>query len=144
MKPEHMLILDQNQANNSCPQISHPTYRWQQCISLLNKAIEQLEKIPLEDVGYLEIQTLLATYEAKLGEMRIRQQEEEYSQQAYESAQNMITNLPKSIDQYNRERTAREILTIINKLEKVKPQTTVYQDSLTMISFAKKKLKQLQ
>ena len=76
--------------------------------------------------------------------MRIRQQEEKYSQQAYESAQNMISNLPKSVDRYNRDRTAKEILTIINKLEKVKPQTTVYQNSLTMISLAQKKLKQLQ
>ena len=132
------------QANNSCPKISHSTHRWQQCISLLTKAIEQLKKIPLEDVGYLETQTLLATYEAELGEMRIRQQEEKYSQQAYESAQNMISNLPKSVDRYNRDRTAKEILTIINKLEKVKPQTTVYQNSLTMISLAQKKLKQLQ
>ena len=87
---------------------------------------------------------MLATYEAELGEITIRQQEELLSQQAYESAQNMITNLPKSVDRYNRDRTAQQVLTIINKLEKVQPQTTVYQESLTLISFAEKKLKQLQ
>lgn len=132
------------QADNTCSQAHHSTQRWQQCINLLDKAISRLEQIPLEDAGYQEAQTLLATYEGKLGEMRIRQQEEEDSQQAYKSAQNMIINLPKSIDQYNRDRTAQEILTIINKLETVKPQTTVYQDSLTMISLAEKKFKQLQ
>ena len=131
-------------ANHSCSQTYHTVKRWQECINLLSKATYTLEKIPLEDVGYLEAQTLLAAYEAELGEMRIRQQEEEYSQKAYEFAQSMIINLPKSVDQYNRDRTAEEILTIINKLETVKPQTTVYQDSLTMISFAEKKIKQLQ
>lgn len=130
--------------NSTCSQTSHSTQRWQQCINLLEKASNTLEKVPLEDAGYLEAQTLLATYEAELGEMRIRQQEEKDSARAYESAQNMITNLPKSVDKYNRDRTAKEILSIINKLEKVRSQTTVYQDSLAMIGFAKKKLKQLQ
>ena len=130
-------------AHNSCPDSSHSVSRWQQCAKLLGKAIAILENVPLEDAGYLKTQTLLATYEAELGEMSIRQQEEELSQQAYESAQNMITNLPKSIHEYNRDRTAKEILSIINKLEKVKPQTTVYQKSLTMMNFAEKKLKQL-
>jgi hypothetical protein len=51
--------------------------------------------ISREDAGYLETQTLLATYEAKLGEISICQQEEELSQQAYESAQEMIANLPQ-------------------------------------------------
>ena len=132
-----------NQADNSCPNSAHSTSRWQQCANLLIKAIALLEKVPLEDPGYLESQTLLATYEAKLGEILIRQQEESSSQQAYESAQNMITNLPKSVDKYNRDRTAREILMIINKLEKVKPQTTVYQEAQTLMRFAEKKLKQL-
>lgn len=130
--------------NSTCSQTSHSTQRWQQCINLLEKASNTLNKVPLEDAGYLEAQTLVATYEAELGEMRIRQQEEKDSARAYESAQNMITNLPKSVDQYNRDRTAKEILSIINKLEKVRPQTTVHQDSLAMIGFAKKKLKQLQ
>ena len=52
-------------------------------------------------------------------------------------------NHSKSVDQYNRDRTAREILTIINKLEKVKPQTTVHYDAVEMIGFANKKLDQL-
>ena len=134
----------QVKANNTCSKTYHPVQRWQECINLLNTATHKLEKIPLEDAGYLEAQSLLAAFEAELGEMRIRQQEEEYSQRAYESAQNMIVNLPKSVDQDNRDRTTREILTIINKLKKVQPQTTVYQDSLTMISFAENKLQQLQ
>ena len=132
-----------NQANTICSQTSHSSQRWQQCINLLDKAIARLERVPLEDTGYLEAQTLLASYEAELGEMRIRQQEEESSQKAYESAQNAISNLPKSVNSHNRDRTAKEILTIINQLEKVEPKTTVYQDSLTMINFADKKLRQL-
>ncbi len=130
-------------ANSSCPDSAHSVSRWQQCVSLLGKAIAMLDKVPLEDAGYLSAQTMLAAYEAELGEMRIRQQEESSSQQAYDSAQNMIANLPKSIDKYNRDRTAKDILTIINQLEKVKSQTTPYEDSVTMIDFARNKLKQL-
>lgn len=99
--------------------------------------------MPLEDASYLETQTLLANYEAELGEMRIRQQEEQESEQAYNLAQRMITNLPKSIAPHNRDRTARDILTIINQLEKVKSQTTVYDDAVAMMDFANQKLKQL-
>lgn len=69
---------------------------------------------------------------------------DQYSRRVYESAQNMIASLPKSVDRYNREQTANKILAIINQLEKVKSSTTVYQDSLTMMNFAEKKLKQLQ
>ena len=53
---------------------------WQQCANLLNKAIAMLNKVPLEDAGYLETQTLLATYEAELGKINIRRQEELQSQ----------------------------------------------------------------
>lgn len=132
----------QAQASKSCPDSFYPVSRWQQCANLLSKAIAILEKVQLEDAGYLKTQTLLATYEAQLGEISIRQQEEEVSQQAYESAQEMIANLPQSVDQDNRDQTARDILAIINQLEKVKSQTTVYQNSLTMIALAENKLKQ--
>lgn len=130
-------------ATNSCSYSSNSVNRWQECISLMRQAISMLDNVPLEDAGYLETQTLLANYEAELGEMRIRQLEEQESQQAYDLAQQMITNLPKSVDRLNRDRTARDILTIINNLEKVKPQTTVYADATSMINFANKKLEQL-
>ena len=130
-------------ATNSCSDSPNSVNRWQECINLMRKAISMLNKVPLKDAGYLETQTLLANYEAELGEMRIRQLEEQESQRAYDIAQQMITNLPKSVDRLNRDRTARDILTIINKLEKVKPRTTVYADAQSMINFANKKLKQL-
>ena len=130
-------------ATNNC---SHPPYaanRWQECIKLLGRAVSTLEKVPLEDAGYLEVQTLLADYETKLGEMRIRLQEEKESKQAYNSARRAIANLPKSVDRSNRDRTAREISIIVNLLEEVKPQTTVYADATSMMNFANRKLKQL-
>lgn len=130
-------------ATNRCSGLAYSTNYWLECIKLINKAIANLEKVPLEDAGYLAAQTLLAGYESDLGEMRIRHQQEESSQRAYESAQQAIANLPKSIDQYNRDRTAKEILIIINKLERVKPQTTVYPEARSTIDFANKKLKQL-
>ena len=130
-------------ATDRCSGLAYSANHWQECIKLIDRAIAILEKVPLEDAGYLETQTLLADYETELGEMRIRQHEEVESQQAYNSAQQAIANLPKSIDRDNRDRTAREILTIINQLEKVKPQTTVYPQALSTMNFANKKLEQL-
>ena len=130
-------------ATDRCSGLAHSANYWLECIKLMNRAIANLEKVPLEDAGYLAAQTLLAGYESDLGEMRIRYQQEESSQKAYESAQQAIANLPKSIDQYNRDRIAREILMIINQLERVKPQTTVYPEARSMMNFANKKLKQL-
>ena len=132
-----------SKAAAGCASPPHSVNRWQECANLLNRAIEILEKVSLEDDGYLETQTLLATYEAELSEIRIRQQSESSSQRAYDLAQRAIADLPKSIDEHNRDRTARNILTIINQLEKVKPNTTVYNDAVITIEFANKKLKQL-
>ena len=127
----------------SCNYSSNSASRWQECANLLSKAIFILQKVLIEDPGYLETQSLLASYEAELSEIHIRLQEEFSSEKAYDFAQQMIINLPKSIDQYNREQTARDILSIINQLEKVKSGTTVYDDAVTMINFANQKLKQL-
>ena len=54
-----------------------------------------------------------------------------------------IAHLPKSVDRSNRDRAAKEISVIINFLEEVKPQTTVYADAASMMNFANRKLKQL-
>ena len=132
-----------NKAMSSCAYPPHSANRWQECINLLGRAVKMLGKVTLEDDGFLETQTLQATYEAELGEMRIRQQEEASSQTAYNSAQQMITDLPKSVNEYNRDRVAKDILRIIDRLEKVKPQTTIHADAIIMTNFANKKLQQL-
>ncbi len=131
------------QAKTTCPDAAHPANRWQACADLLGKATAILEQVPQEDPGYVESQKLLAVYDTELKEFGIRQQDEEQSVQAYQSAQNLITNLPKTVDESNRDATANNILTIINKLEQVKPQTTVYEDARNMINSAENKKKQL-
>ncbi|BAZ44165.1 hypothetical protein NIES4102_11710 [Chondrocystis sp. NIES-4102] len=131
------------QATNSCTNTVNPNNLWQECINLLNKAIAILNQVSLDDSGYLETQTLLANYEAKLGQMRIFQQQEQESQQAYELAQSMIANLPNTVDSSQRNTTTQAILNIINQLEKVHQQTTVYQDALALKNLADKKLQQL-
>ncbi len=59
------------------------------------------------------------------------------------SAQLMIANLPKSVNQHNRDLMGREILKIINQLEKVKSQISVHADAMIMMNFAHQKLNQL-
>ena len=51
------------QASNICDNPPHSSSRWQQCANLLSKAIAVLNRVPLENAGYLETQTLLASYE---------------------------------------------------------------------------------
>ncbi|MEL7409665.1 MAG: hypothetical protein AAFN00_22455, partial [Cyanobacteria bacterium J06558_2] len=72
------------QGTSSCGTMPQSSVRWQECIKLLQRGINILERVPLEDAGYLESQTLLAQYEGELGEMRIRYEEERASQQAYD------------------------------------------------------------
>ena len=133
-----------SQTSTSCPaNTPQSTAQWEECANLLGKATSLLGKVPANDPGYVESQNLLATYETQLGQIRIRKQEEESSQKAYKNAQDMIANLPQSVNESNRDSTSNQILAIINQLGQVKPQTTVYEDAQSMINFAENKKKEL-
>ncbi len=133
-----------SKAISSCENPPHSVNRWQQCANLWQDAIKGLQRVPLEDPGYIDAQGLLATYKTNLGEVKIRQQAEADSVKAFEYAQSQIVNLPKQVNNSNRETAARQILQIIIKLNKVQPGTTVYQQAQQLIVFAEKKLQEIE
>ena len=47
------------------------------------------------------------------------------------------------VDRFNRDRTVKEILMIVNLLEEVKLHTTVYADAASIMNFVNRKLRQL-
>lgn len=132
-----------DKAISSCKNTSHSVEQWQQCSSLWQKAINRLERIPLEDPGFSKAQSLLAEYETNLGNTKIRQQKEANSVRAYEFARSQIVNLPKQVDSYNREGVIRQIQQIIVQLERVQAGTTVYQQATDLMILAENKLKQI-
>lgn len=132
-----------SQAIASCENSPLSEYVWQKCIDLWKESISRLKKVPLEDPGYLSAQSLLASYQTKLGEAQTSKRIEIDSVRAFESAQSQIINLPSTIDQSNQARTARQIRSIIFQLEKVNPKTTVYEQSKYLMNSAEQKLKEV-
>ena len=108
-----------------CQNPPHSEKRWQQCANLWQEAISRLDRVPLEDPGYLKAQSLIANYQSDLGEIEIRQQAEVNSVRAFEFAYSQIVELPKQVNGYNRDRVIRQIQQIIIQLEKVSSGTTV-------------------
>ena len=132
-----------SKATSSCNNPPHRVERWQQCADLWRQAISRLERVPLEDAGYLKAQSLLADYQTNLGEIKIRQQAEVNSVRAFESAQSQIVTLSKQVNNNNRDRVVRQIQQIIIQLEKVQTGTTVYYRATDLITLAEKKLREI-
>jgi hypothetical protein len=109
-----------NKAAQSCQNPPHASFKWQQCVDLWEQAIERLEQVPLADPGYIEAQTLLATYQTNLGEIKIRQALETDSVTAFEQAQtkieSLLGSLPKEENTVNRNQIISQLQNIINQL----------------------------
>jgi len=127
----------------------HTVIQWQQLENLWQEAINRLEQVPTQDLeGYAQAQRLLATYQANLGEIRIRRQAEQNSESALEHAQRQIQSLiastPTNPQLLDKNRTISQLQGIINQLEKVQPGTTTYLQAQQLLLSANNKLSQLQ
>ena len=120
--------------------------KWEQIANLWQLAIDRLEAVPAQDLaGYAEAQKLLATYEANLGEVKIRQQAEQESVDALEQAQRQIESLLASNTKYvERSLMVSQLQSIITQLEKVQNGTTAYLKAQDILLSAHSRLKQLQ
>jgi len=125
----------------------HTATEWQQIAKLWQQAIARLEKVPLEDQGYLEAQKLLVTYQTNLGIIQTRYLAETESIQALEEAQRQIKRLlanTPSDAAINQNLTISQLQGIINQLNKVQPGTTSYSKAQELLISAQNKLQQLQ
>ncbi|WP_414564328.1 MULTISPECIES: hypothetical protein [unclassified Anabaena] len=119
----------------------HTDTQWRQIAKLWSTAIEQLQRIRVEEPGYLEAQKLLATYQTNLGIIETRLQAEIESktslQQANEQIQSLITAPPSDSQQLK-----GQIQGIINQLKTIKSGTTAYAEAQTLLLSAQNRLKQ--
>jgi len=128
----------------------HTAAEWQQIEMLWEQALQGLEQVTLEGdrTGYIKAQELKAQYARNLGTIRIRREAEETSVQALERAQNQIDQLlvsiPNQSNQADLARSAAQIQSIINELEKVQEGTTVHTKAVELLNFARAKLQALQ
>jgi hypothetical protein len=119
----------------------HTASEWQQVIKLWEQAIDQLQKIQVQDSTYVEAQTLLATYQTNSGIVQTRLKMEQDSVDALQAAKQTIQQFtaspPPDVNQWN-----SQLQGIINQLETVKAGTTSYQEAQQLRQFAQKRLKQ--
>lgn len=121
----------------------HEVAIWEQSQNLWQQAIEYLNKVSVEDSGYLEAQKLLATYKTNLARIEIRKQAEIESVEALKYAESQINELLANRDTNNNSIIV-ELQKIINELEKVQTGTTGYQKSQELLKSAQNKLKEFE
>lgn len=121
----------------------HSAEEWRQIIRLWEEAIAQVERISPDDQSYHEAQAMRAVYQQNLGQIRVRLAAEIESVRAFEQAQEQTTALLSSAHYATRADTGSRLQRIINKLNQVKPGTTVYLDAQADLIFAQNKLNQL-
>jgi hypothetical protein len=119
----------------------HPATKWEQVEKLWQKAINQLEKIDVEEPGYIEAQEFLAQYQTNFGIVQTRRQLETEAQKTLQEAnaqiQTLIANPPS-----NPQQLKAEIQGVINQLKTIKTGTTAYAEAQKLLSSAEKRLKQ--
>jgi tetratricopeptide (TPR) repeat protein len=126
----------------------HTATEWTEVANLWKKAIDHLEKVPLEDSGYLDAQRFLATYQRNLGIVRTRLQAEEESRRSLELAQSLTNNIlsstPIDAASTNRGYLVSQLQGVVNQTKKVQAGTTAYPEAQDLLRSAQTKLRQLQ
>ena len=109
--------------------VPHAEVEWQANQKQWETAIDRLEKIDFKDPNYQQAQALLASYTQSLGNVQIRLKTEQSSVQALNDAQRLRDSLFDSTPVNAKALSPaqiRQLRTIADTLEAVKPNTTVY------------------
>ncbi|MEG3842647.1 hypothetical protein [Microcoleus sp. herbarium14] len=122
----------------------HPAAQWEQIAGLWEEGINRLKMVPVDNPGYLDAQTKLAEYQKNLGIAQIRLQTEKDSATVLQEAKSLFANLQKDVNSQNSGNSLSQLQEIINKLESVKPGTTVYPESQKWLQSARKKQQEWQ
>ena len=134
-------------ATKNSQKSAYTVTEWQQIETLWSNAINRLEKVDAEDPDYVAAQSHLADYTQKLGVVTTRLEAEEKSSLAIAEAkrqtQDLISSLPTKPNPDEKNRLISRLQGIIDQLQQVQPNTTVYPEAQTLLKQAKSKLSQL-
>lgn len=119
----------------------HPVIKWEQIAKLWQKSIDQLEKIRVEEPGYVAAQKLLAEYQTNLGIIETRQKDESEAQASLQEANEQIQSLIAS-PPVDPQLLKGKIQGVINRLKTIKAGTTAYAEGQTLLVSAQKRLQQ--
>jgi hypothetical protein len=122
----------------------HDAAEWGQIEQLWQMGIERLQQIPVEDPGYGEAQTMLATYQTRLGEVRVKRETEQNAVERLRQSQDAIQSLVATDPNYtDRNQVRGQLQGIMTQLESVPSQTTTYPEAQRLLQLAEQKLAQL-
>jgi hypothetical protein len=145
-----MISVAQQYALQAVKMCEKPPYKvniWQKCEEFWENAINKLENIANDNVGYQQAQTLMAQYQGNLANIEIAKEKEEKSSKylilAQEKTDSLIANTPSNSQDLNVNRTKAELQSIINDLKQVESGTTAYSEAQELRKNAENKFKEL-
>jgi hypothetical protein len=118
----------------------HSAEKWEQIEALWQRSINQLEKITVEEAGYIDAQKYLAEYQNNLGIIQTRKKIEIAAQETLGMANNKIQNLIAS-PATDKQQLKNELGSIIALLQTIKSGTTAHSEAQQLISYARKQMK---
>ncbi|WP_071517257.1 hypothetical protein [Geitlerinema sp. PCC 9228] len=119
----------------------HAASQWQRVANLWQEAIRRLQQVPEASPGYGQAQQTLATYIDNLEVAKMRWQQEKASVAAMEEAQRAIATWQQAAARNPNDPSLQsQLQQIINKLETIKPGTTVYNRAQTLLASAKQRM----
>ncbi|MDJ0729975.1 MAG: hypothetical protein QNJ33_08280 [Crocosphaera sp.] len=133
-------------ATKLCENPPHSVDKWQECQQLWQQAINRLETISQDDIGYLETQRLLAEYETNSSVVKLRSKAEKESIEALEIAKKSIQNLQEQfangVEPNERKLFISKMQGNMEQLTKVQTGTTAYEEAQQLLEFAQAKLEE--
>ena len=127
----------------------HIDAKWEEVERFWQMAIAELELVSKDDLqAYSQSKKLIAEYSANVAKIRLRKQAEQKSVLAFNNAQQqvqrLLKNTPATPESLNVNKTIADLQNIVNELNKVETDTTVYQQSQNLKVFANNKIQELQ
>ncbi|MEL4894738.1 hypothetical protein [Crocosphaera sp. Alani8] len=133
-------------AAEMCQNPPHSADHWQECQQLWQKAIDRLETISQDDLGYLETQDLLAQYETNYSLVKLRSKAEKESVNILTTAQKDIQIIQEQfsngVKPNERQIFIRKMQGTIEQLRKVETGTTAHQEAQKLLQYAQAKVKE--
>ncbi|MGK7940120.1 MAG: hypothetical protein AB4062_08215 [Crocosphaera sp.] len=134
-------------SSNLCKNPPHSVDKWQECQTLLQKAISRLETISEQDIGYVEAQALLAEYETNSSVIKLKIKSEKESVELLKTAQKDIQNIQKrfanGVETNDYQNFVSEMQGIMETLKRIQPETTAYKEAQNLLKLAQAKLQEV-